>query len=105
MQVFGRGKTRRRPMPSLCESGENEEAEWEEAAGDYVFRIVNNAITDREGLSITPSIKCSKFAIYLQYLHGWVYIHQLISMCNSRLASKAVGFESTLQYLGSLGWI
>lgn len=36
-------------MPSLCESGETEEAEWEEAAGDYVFRIVNNAITDREG--------------------------------------------------------
>ncbi|KOB73991.1 Uncharacterized protein OBRU01_09765, partial [Operophtera brumata] len=29
-------------------SGETEEAEWEESAGDYVFRIVNNAITDRE---------------------------------------------------------
>lgn len=40
---------KRRPMPSLCESGETEEAEWEEVAGDYVFRIVNNAITDREG--------------------------------------------------------
>lgn len=49
LQVFGRGKARRRPMPSLCESGETEEAEWEEVAGDYVFRIVNNAITDREG--------------------------------------------------------
>ncbi|CAG9791480.1 unnamed protein product [Diatraea saccharalis] len=49
-KVFGRGKSRRRPMPSLCESGENEEAEWEEAAGDYVFRIVNNAITDREAM-------------------------------------------------------
>ncbi|KAL0867750.1 hypothetical protein ABMA27_008469 [Loxostege sticticalis] len=49
-KVFGRGKTRRRPMPSLCESGETEEAEWEEAAGDYVFRIVNNAITDREAM-------------------------------------------------------
>ncbi|KAL4711801.1 hypothetical protein ACJJTC_005970 [Scirpophaga incertulas] len=49
-KVFGRGKGRRRPMPSLCESGENEEAEWEEAAGDYVFRIVNNAITDREAM-------------------------------------------------------
>lgn len=49
VQVFGRGKTRRRPMPSLCESGENEDAEWEESAGDYVFRIVNNAIADREG--------------------------------------------------------
>lgn len=36
-------------MPSLCESGENEEAEWEESAGDYVFRIVNNAIGDKEG--------------------------------------------------------
>ncbi|XP_052752020.1 small G protein signaling modulator 2-like isoform X1 [Galleria mellonella] len=49
-KVFGRGKIRRRPMPSLCESGETEEAEWEEAAGDYVFRIVNNAITDREAM-------------------------------------------------------
>nr|XP_013189572.1 unnamed protein product [Amyelois transitella] len=49
-KVFGRGKARRRPMPSLCESGETEEAEWEEAAGDYVFRIVNNAITDREAM-------------------------------------------------------
>ncbi|XP_053617034.1 small G protein signaling modulator 2-like isoform X2 [Plodia interpunctella] len=49
-KVFGRGKARRRPMPSLCESGETEEAEWEEVAGDYVFRIVNNAITDREAM-------------------------------------------------------
>ncbi|XP_073948313.1 small G protein signaling modulator 2-like isoform X2 [Choristoneura fumiferana] len=49
-KVFGRGKGRRRPMPSLCESGETEEAEWEEAAGDYVFRIVNNAIADREAM-------------------------------------------------------
>ncbi|XP_028159384.1 small G protein signaling modulator 2-like isoform X2 [Ostrinia furnacalis] len=49
-KVFGRGKIRRRPLPSLCESGETEEAEWEEAAGDYVFRIVNNAITDREAM-------------------------------------------------------
>lgn len=39
-------------MPSLCESGEIEEAEWEEVAGDYVFRIVNNAIADREGLKL-----------------------------------------------------
>lgn len=36
-------------MPSLCESGETEELEAEEPAGDYVFRIVNNAIGDREG--------------------------------------------------------
>ncbi|XP_068623673.1 small G protein signaling modulator 2-like [Battus philenor] len=49
-KVFGRGKARRRPMPSLCESGETEEAEWEEVAGDYVFRIVNNAIADREAM-------------------------------------------------------
>ncbi|CAH2052131.1 unnamed protein product, partial [Iphiclides podalirius] len=49
-KVFGRGKVRRRPMPSLCESGETDEAEWEEAAGDYVFRIVNNAIADREAM-------------------------------------------------------
>ncbi|XP_072934410.1 small G protein signaling modulator 2-like [Epargyreus clarus] len=49
-KVFGRGKTRRRPMPSLCESGETEEPEWEEVAGDYVFRIVNNAIGDREAM-------------------------------------------------------
>ncbi|CAG5044138.1 unnamed protein product [Parnassius apollo] len=49
-KVFGRGKTRRRPMPSLCESGETEEVDWEEAAGDYVFRIVNNAIADREAM-------------------------------------------------------
>ncbi|CAH2208992.1 jg395, partial [Pararge aegeria aegeria] len=47
-QVFGRGKTRRRPMPSLCESGESEEQE--DVAGDYVFRIVNNAIADREAM-------------------------------------------------------
>ncbi|XP_049879211.1 small G protein signaling modulator 2-like [Pectinophora gossypiella] len=49
-KVFGRGKPRRRPMPSLCESGEAEEPDWEEVAGDYVFRIVNNAITDREAM-------------------------------------------------------
>ncbi|KAJ0173087.1 hypothetical protein K1T71_011263 [Dendrolimus kikuchii] len=49
-KVFGRGKSRRRPMPSLCESGESEEAEWEESAGDYVFRIVNNAIGDKEAM-------------------------------------------------------
>lgn len=36
-------------MPSLCESGESEEPDWEDVAGDYVFRIVNNAIADREG--------------------------------------------------------
>ncbi|CAG9138734.1 unnamed protein product, partial [Plutella xylostella] len=48
-KVFGRGKGRRRPMPSLCESGETEEADSDEVAGDYVFRIVNNAIADREG--------------------------------------------------------
>ncbi|XP_039752246.1 small G protein signaling modulator 2-like isoform X2 [Pararge aegeria] len=47
-KVFGRGKTRRRPMPSLCESGESEEQE--DVAGDYVFRIVNNAIADREAM-------------------------------------------------------
>ncbi|XP_063896565.1 small G protein signaling modulator 2 isoform X2 [Helicoverpa armigera] len=49
-KVFGRGRARRRPLPSLCESGETEEPEWEEAAGDYVFRIVNNAIADREAM-------------------------------------------------------
>ncbi|XP_013145376.1 PREDICTED: small G protein signaling modulator 1-like isoform X2 [Papilio polytes] len=49
-KVFGRGKSRRRPMPSLCESGETEETEWEDVAGDYVFRIVNNAIADREAM-------------------------------------------------------
>ncbi|CAH2093890.1 unnamed protein product [Euphydryas editha] len=49
-KVFGRGKIRRRPLPSLCESGESEEPDWEEVAGDYVFRIVNNAITDREAM-------------------------------------------------------
>ncbi|GBP27037.1 Small G protein signaling modulator 1 [Eumeta japonica] len=52
VKVFGRGKGRRRPMPSLCESGEGgegEEGEWGDAGGDYVFRIVNNAIADREG--------------------------------------------------------
>ncbi|CAG9559124.1 unnamed protein product [Danaus chrysippus] len=49
-KVFGRGKIRRRPMPSLCESGESEEPDWDEAAGDYVFRIVNNALTDREAI-------------------------------------------------------
>ncbi|KAJ8711290.1 hypothetical protein PYW07_008532 [Mythimna separata] len=49
-KVFGRGKVRRRPLPSLCESGETEEPEWEETAGDYVFRIVNNAIADREAM-------------------------------------------------------
>ncbi|KAF9805825.1 hypothetical protein SFRURICE_009457 [Spodoptera frugiperda] len=43
-------KARRRPLPSLCESGETEEPEWEETAGDYVFRIVNNAIADREAM-------------------------------------------------------
>lgn len=36
-------------MPSLCESGETDELESDEAAGDYVFRIVNNTIADREG--------------------------------------------------------
>lgn len=36
-------------MPSLSECGENEETEWEEVAGDYVFRIVNNTIADKEG--------------------------------------------------------
>ncbi|XP_041971436.1 small G protein signaling modulator 2-like isoform X2 [Aricia agestis] len=46
-KVFGRRSLRRRPMPSLCESGE-EEADWDDAAGDYVFRIVNNTIADRE---------------------------------------------------------
>ncbi|KAI5634030.1 rab-GTPase-TBC domain-containing protein [Phthorimaea operculella] len=49
-KVFGRSKPRRRPLPSLCESGETEEQEWDEVAGDYVFRIVNNAITDREAM-------------------------------------------------------
>ncbi|CAG9104200.1 unnamed protein product [Plutella xylostella] len=49
-KVFGRGKGRRRPMPSLCESGEAEEADCDEVAGDYVFRIVNNAIADREAM-------------------------------------------------------
>ncbi|XP_046964352.1 small G protein signaling modulator 2-like [Vanessa cardui] len=49
-KVFGRGKIRRQPLPSLCESGETEEPDWEEVAGDYVFRIVNNAITDREAM-------------------------------------------------------
>ncbi|CAH0713729.1 unnamed protein product, partial [Brenthis ino] len=49
-KVFGRNKIRRRPLPSLCESGESEEPDWEEVAGDYVFRIVNNAIADREAM-------------------------------------------------------
>ncbi|XP_022131103.2 small G protein signaling modulator 2 isoform X1 [Pieris rapae] len=49
-KVFGRNKGRRRPMPSLCESGENEDPEVDEVAGDYVFRIVNNAIADREAM-------------------------------------------------------
>ncbi|XP_038215530.1 small G protein signaling modulator 2-like isoform X2 [Zerene cesonia] len=49
-KVFGRSKGRRRPMPSLCESGETEEQEFDEVAGDYVFRIVNNAIADREAM-------------------------------------------------------
>ncbi|KAG6446796.1 small G protein signaling modulator 2 isoform X2 [Manduca sexta] len=49
-KVFGRSKGRRRPMPSLCETSETEEVEWDEAAGDYVFRIVNNAIADREAM-------------------------------------------------------
>ncbi|CAG9138231.1 unnamed protein product [Plutella xylostella] len=49
-KVFGRGKGRRRPMPSLCESGETEETDCDEVAGDYVFRIVNNAIADREAM-------------------------------------------------------
>ncbi|XP_069356616.1 small G protein signaling modulator 2-like isoform X2 [Maniola hyperantus] len=49
-KVFGRSKIRRRPMPSLCESGESEEPDWEDVAGDYVFRIVNNAIADREAM-------------------------------------------------------
>ncbi|XP_050677563.1 small G protein signaling modulator 1-like [Leptidea sinapis] len=52
-QVFGRNKGRRRPMPSLCESGETEEHEFEDVAGDYVFRIVNNAIADREAMRHT----------------------------------------------------
>lgn len=59
-------------MPSLCESGENEEAEWEEAAGDYVFRIVNNAITDREGWSITPSIY---YVSKVRYISAGVGLH------------------------------
>ncbi|CAK1541639.1 unnamed protein product [Leptosia nina] len=49
-KVFGKNKVRRRPMPSLCESGEAEEPEFDEVAGDYVFRIVNNAIADREAM-------------------------------------------------------
>lgn len=63
--MFGRGKSRRRPLPSLCESGETEEAEWEEAAGDYVFRIVNNAITDREGEFKILKMKCFDPYIFL----------------------------------------
>lgn len=55
--MFGRGKIRRRPMPSLCESGESEEPDWDEAAGDYVFRIVNNALTDREGIGLLFVVK------------------------------------------------
>ncbi|XP_037872308.1 small G protein signaling modulator 2 isoform X2 [Bombyx mori] len=49
-KVFGRGKNRRRPMPSLSECGESDEVDQDEAAGDYVFRIVNNAIADREAM-------------------------------------------------------
>ncbi|XP_075983891.1 small G protein signaling modulator 2-like isoform X2 [Anticarsia gemmatalis] len=49
-KVFGRGRARRRPMPSLCESGETDELESEDTAGDYVFRIVNNGIGDREAM-------------------------------------------------------
>lgn len=48
-------------MPSLCESGETEEAEWEEVAGDYVFRIVNNAITDREGKLFVKSLRTGTY--------------------------------------------
>lgn len=50
-------------MPSLCESGETEEAEWEESAGDYVFRIVNNAITDREGELLWNLILCLRIKL------------------------------------------
>ncbi|XP_063628709.1 small G protein signaling modulator 2-like isoform X1 [Cydia splendana] len=57
-KVFGRGKGRRRPMPSLCESAETDETEWEEAAGDYVFRIVNNAIADREAMRHSLLERC-----------------------------------------------
>lgn len=51
MQVFARFKARRLPMPSLTECVEGEEVEWEDVAGDYVFRIVNNTIADKEGQS------------------------------------------------------
>lgn len=64
-------------MPSLCESGETEEAEWEEAAGDYVFRIVNNAIADREGKALSENMYLNQDNTNTQLMYFFGIVKQI----------------------------